>query len=425
MHVRLFGILSLALLVWMSLTAAGFDHSAWDRVLKRYVNDIGEVDYAGLKANRKDLDEYIQILGEWSPANRPELFPTKTHELAYWMNAYNAFVMRGVVDHYPTRSVRDLGALYGFFRREDYTAGGKKISLLHLENVILRKKYDEPRIHFGIVCASISCPRLSREAFTAENLAEQLERLARQFINEHRNLTINPRSNEVTLSAIFDWYRKDFEYPNGSGGQKHTLLDYVRRYASGEKRRALDNLKHPRIKHYSYDWSINDLGSRAKAKSQIDRDRLTAKSPSSTERRGKTLKEGQMNRNLVAFQITRLAASVAEGVPVEWQGKKFNSGPLTIELDETAPERGNEGVLDYSCRRARAKFHVRLKFPEFASMLESLGVDSELTRPVCAVLYSEGEIREDHSFVLSGRCKLSPHQMLSSEETVASILPGH
>ncbi|HEV8130045.1 MAG TPA: hypothetical protein VGQ81_02245 [Acidobacteriota bacterium] len=93
-----------------------------------------------------------------------------------------------------------------------------------------------------------------------------------------------------------------------------------------------------------------------------------------------------MNGNRVAFQITRLVASVAEGVPVEWQGKKFNSGPLTIELDETAPGLANQGVLDYSRRHARAEFHLRLKFPEFAGMLESLGVDPELTRPVCAVL---------------------------------------
>ncbi len=260
----------LVLLATIPLSAATFDHSAWDRVLKTYVNDKGEVDYAALKANRKDLDEYIQMLGELSPANRPKSFPTKAHELAYWMNAYNAFVMRGVVDSYPTRSVRDLGALYGFFRRNDYTAGGVKMSLRHLENEILRKQYKEPRIHFGIVCASISCPRLSREAFTAESLEEQLERLARQFINERRNLTIDARANEVTLSKIFDWYKKDFE--NGPGGRTEMVLDFVRRYASNENRKALDSLRQPRVKYYDYDWSINEPGSRAKARSPLDRE---------------------------------------------------------------------------------------------------------------------------------------------------------
>src|SRR5215467_7959261 len=87
-----------------SVSAAPFDHSIWDRVLKADVNEIGEVDYAALKAHRGDLDEYIRRLAESSPEDRPEMFPTRAHELAYWINAYNAFVIRGVVDHYPTRS---------------------------------------------------------------------------------------------------------------------------------------------------------------------------------------------------------------------------------------------------------------------------------------------------------------------------------
>ncbi len=132
-----------------------------------------------------------------------------------------------------------------------------------------------------------------------------------------------------------------------------------------------------------------------------------------------------MNQDVVTFQITKLAASVPEGVPVEWQGKEFNSGPLTIELDENAQELGNQGVLDYSQRRARAEYNVRLRFPEFAGMLESLGVDPELTQPVRAVLRSEGEILDDHSFVLSGHCELRPHGMFPSDETAVSVLPGH
>ena len=133
-------LFALALLVPALRGTGSFDHSAWDRVLKAHVSAIGEVDYAAIKANRKDLDEYIRLLGEFSPVNRPELFPSRAHELAYWMNAYNAFVTRGVVDSYPTRSVRDLGALYGFFRRKDYTAGGVKISLLQIGRASCRER---------------------------------------------------------------------------------------------------------------------------------------------------------------------------------------------------------------------------------------------------------------------------------------------
>jgi hypothetical protein len=257
-----------AVLAVLPALAAGFDHAVWDRVLKAHVNETGEVDYAALKARREDLDEYIRLLGESSPVNRPALFPSRAHELAYWINAYNAFVMRGVVDGYPTRSVRDLGVLYGFFRRKEHTAGGVKMSLLHLEDDILRKKYQDPRIHFAIVCASISCPFLNRDAYTGEKLEEQLERAARDFINQRRSLTINAPANQVTLGAVFGLrdYAKDFEATGVS------LLDYVRRYANPENRRALDALKSPRIKFYDYDWSINDPGSRARNKNPLERE---------------------------------------------------------------------------------------------------------------------------------------------------------
>ena len=131
-----------------------------------------------------------------------------------------------------------------------------------------------------------------------------------------------------------------------------------------------------------------------------------------------------MDRDQIAFRITRLAAGVPEGVPLEWQGRHIDSGPLILELDDEAPAEGNRGTLDYPRRRAHAEFHVRLRFPELAGALEDLGVDSAFTRPVRAVLCSEGEILEDHSFLLSGRCELEPHDLFPQEETAASVLPG-
>jgi hypothetical protein len=132
-----------------------------------------------------------------------------------------------------------------------------------------------------------------------------------------------------------------------------------------------------------------------------------------------------MEQELVRFRIANLGAQVAEGVDIVWQAKEYNSGPLVIRLNENVPSTANQGELDYSRRRARAEFHVRVEFPEFSNMLETLGVDPELTQPLCTVLHSEGEILEDHSFLLSGRCDLSSHALLSSDETRASVLPGH
>lgn len=126
---------------------------------------------------------------------------------------------------------------------------------------------------------------------------------------------------------------------------------------------------------------------------------------------------------VVQFAITHLAARLAETFSVQWEGKEFDPGPLHVALDETAGAH-NEGTLDYTARHARAEFHVLLTFPEFAGLLQSLGVDPELTRPVHAVIRSEGDILADHSFLLSGPCDLAPHALLNPEETRASVLPG-
>jgi len=129
-----------------------------------------------------------------------------------------------------------------------------------------------------------------------------------------------------------------------------------------------------------------------------------------------------MDQEQVRFRVTDLAACVPEGVPIQFQGREILSGPLSIELEEDA---ANQGVLDYSRRRAEATFHLRLAFPELAAVLEDLGVDPELTRPVRAVLRSQGEILDDHGFAFSGRCELGPHPVFPSPETEAAVLPGH
>ncbi|HXF12995.1 MAG TPA: hypothetical protein VN517_07570 [Terriglobales bacterium] len=131
-----------------------------------------------------------------------------------------------------------------------------------------------------------------------------------------------------------------------------------------------------------------------------------------------------MDSNLVPFSVTRLQASVPDGLPLEWQGKAFNSGALNIMLDDRSGS-CSCGVLDYAQKRASAEFHVRLEFPEFARMLEAVEIPQELTQPVCAVLNSKGEILDNHSFFLSGSCILQEHGLFPSRETRASVLPGH
>jgi hypothetical protein len=241
--------------------AQDFDHSAWDRVLKKYVTEDGRVDYAALKENRAELDGYIAQLAARSPESHPQDFPTPAAQLAYWINAYNALMANGVLNHWPIKSVREIGVLpFAVFRAKDYTAGGKKVSLNDIEHGIIRKQFAEPRINFALVCASLGCPKLRREAFTPDRLEEQLEDSARYFLSESRNLSVDAERNRVTLSKIFDWYGSDFEKhvrAKGISATGHPILDYAQLYADEATRDAIAALKKPRVAYSDYSWEIN------------------------------------------------------------------------------------------------------------------------------------------------------------------------
>jgi hypothetical protein len=130
-----------------------------------------------------------------------------------------------------------------------------------------------------------------------------------------------------------------------------------------------------------------------------------------------------MNTKQIPFRVTALRASVPEGVQIEWQGKELPSGPLTVELREGPCIKVSRGELDYVRRRAYAEFHVRVNMPELAELLQTLGVDPSLTRPVDAVVRSEGQILDDHSFNLVGVSEIEPHALLNGMQ--AGMLPGH
>ena len=246
----------------VEVLAQGFDHSSWDHVLKEFVNDQGRVDYAALKASPAELDRYVTQLAAQSPISNPEEFPTRQSQLAYWINAYNALVMKGVIDHWPVESVRKIGGLpYSFFWRKKFVVGERKYTLDAIEG-IMRKNLAEPRVHFALVCAANSCPRLERQAYTPENTDRLLEEAARFYINEPRNLRIDPERNQVTVARIFSFYHEDFENyvrEKNLTGIGQPLLDYIRVHANEENRRALDALNRPRLEHFDYDWGINDI----------------------------------------------------------------------------------------------------------------------------------------------------------------------
>jgi hypothetical protein len=240
-------------------------------VLKTYVTEDGRVNYEALKASSRRLDHYVEHLAARSPHSHPQDFPSREAKLAYWINAYNALVIKGVLEKWPVKSVLDIGFLpHSFFWRKKFVVGGKKYTLNKIEKDFLLKRLAEPRAHFALVCASNSCPPLRREAYTPENAERLLEEGTRAFVNDPRHVRIEVGRNRITLSKIFAWYRKDFENyvrAQGGGDDGNALLGFLSIYADEPARQALVSLDDPKIDHFDYDWGLNDAGTSLKANS--------------------------------------------------------------------------------------------------------------------------------------------------------------
>ena len=241
-----------------------FSHDAWQRFLAHHVDGDGRIDYRAAAADRADLDAYLAALAAASPDSAPGRFPTEAERLAYWINAYNAGIVHGVLAYYPIASVRDVrpplflrflprGA--GFFVFQRVVLGDTPISFYALENRLIRKRFDEPRIHFALNCASIGCPRLPAEVFLPEKLEAQLARETRFFLSEERNVAVDPGRGEIVLSSIFDWYEEDFLDPAAG---VESLVDYVAPFLDSERRAALAACGTCEVVFRPYDWGLND-----------------------------------------------------------------------------------------------------------------------------------------------------------------------
>lgn len=221
-------------------------HQLWSQLLARHVDSQGMVSYRGFIADRTELERYLTTLSQTPPD--PEQW-SRAEQLAYWINAYNAFTVKLIIENYPLKSIQDLHptikipGISTVWHKKFFKIGGQESSLDEIEHQILRKQFNEPRIHFAINCASNSCPPLRAEAYTARQLEEQLEEQARNFIN-------NPRYNQISsqraeLSKIFNWFGGDFT-------EKGSLIDYLNRYSKVPLR------TNARLKYRDYDWALNE-----------------------------------------------------------------------------------------------------------------------------------------------------------------------
>ena len=216
-----------------SAESYAFSHTDWTAVLHRFVDDDGRVDYEGLTRDRGDFDRYLSSLARFSPESHPEFFATREESLAYYLNAYNAYVFKGVLDRWP-----DLASVWGnpiaafnFFVLEKITIGGEQLHLKGLEDKQVREGFQDPRVHAVLNCASISCPRLPRRAVEPATLDAQLEEAIREFVSHPKHLRLDDGHRTVYISKVFDWFASDFlGYETRQGSRKPSLIDYVNRY---------------------------------------------------------------------------------------------------------------------------------------------------------------------------------------------------
>lgn len=222
-------------------------HSTWDALLKKHVDDQGMVNYKGMMRDSTELKKYLNLLSKNHPNEKNW---TKEERLAYWINAYNAFTVKLIINHYPVESIKDIGSSINIpfvstpWDIKFIQIEGETYDLNNLEHGIIRKEFEEPRIHFALVCAAMSCPRLRNEAFTAEKLDAQLEAEATYFFNNPKKNKIS--ADRVQLSKLLDWYWGDFK------GTAKSRVEYVNRYS---KTKANADAK---VEYVDYSWKLNE-----------------------------------------------------------------------------------------------------------------------------------------------------------------------
>lgn len=229
------------------------DHSVWERILSTYVvaapDRVNRFAYGRVSSSDKAaLKTYLAALqGVKVTALKAD------EQRAFWINLYNALTIDVVLDHYPVKSIKDISLGGGFFasgpwKKALVTVEGKALSLDNIEHDILRKVWRDPRVHYAVNCASMSCPNLMAKAFTAANLDRMLTQGARDYINHPRGVRVD--NGKVYLSQIFEWYRKDF------GVSEADVLTHVAGYAEPGLKAQLRGVT--RVADYSYDWSLNE-----------------------------------------------------------------------------------------------------------------------------------------------------------------------
>ncbi|MGK0315598.1 MAG: hypothetical protein ACI86M_001830 [Saprospiraceae bacterium] len=210
------------------------NHKLFDGFLGAFVSNSGVVNYSGMKKKEADLNAYLTSLEKTKFNTRW----SRSEKLSFWINAYNAYTIKLILDNYPVKKITDL---YGGkpWDKKWIKLDGKTLSLNNIENDIIRPEFKEPRIHFAVNCAAKSCPPILNSAFTASNLEKKLQSQTKKFINNTQHNTLG--KSEITISKIFDWYGADFG----------NVASFVAKYANSTVKPTA------KIKFNEYDWALN------------------------------------------------------------------------------------------------------------------------------------------------------------------------
>lgn len=230
-----------------------FTSTDFTAILSTHVDDAGLIDYAGLVANPNALDAYLTRLATTDPANLSD-----DERLAFWINAYNAYTLYLIRDQYPTEGILKtvsgpfIPTVNSPFSNSFAVVGGRSMSLDDIEHGTIRTEFEEPRIHFAVNCAALSCPPLRAEAYEGATLDAQLTEQTRRFLTDPERTQIDVQNGTAHVTKIMDWFKGDF------GGSDDAVQRWIAPYIDDAQAKAALQSASLDVKYMGYDWSLND-----------------------------------------------------------------------------------------------------------------------------------------------------------------------
>ncbi len=250
---------------------ADFSYDDYGKVLKAFVDDRGMVDYQGLKTNPGALEGFTSSVSHFDRKNYDGW--TEKKKIAFWINVYNAFTLKAIIDHYPIQSSFFKSFVYpknsirqipGVWDRLKFPVMGRETTLDEIEHRVLRAKFHEPRIHMALVCAAMGCPPLRNEPYVSAKLDEQLDDQARRFLANPHKFHGDRKAGKVYLSPIFQWFGDDFigkygtdkQFPSFSEKER-AVLNFISHYVDARDKDYLTQGSYS-LEYLKYDWSLNE-----------------------------------------------------------------------------------------------------------------------------------------------------------------------